>query len=905
MPENVMDISEDRETSWSELKAKLKHLKNPQNAYEDQKTIISSILHFSNLSFFLGKGLKESHGYLKKAQRMAERIGDQRSQALITLHIGRHYYFSKARHESLSYLSKGKLIINNIGDEDILTQSNEFIGFYYHVQGLYYKARPYFEQAARSYESEDARLVHNPIGPLWLSFCTSYLGDFHLAIGTLDYYRRLALARSDESMAAYTRAVLGYVLLMIRRKKEAVFHLSGAQREARKTNNTMALRSSGAFLAYYHFLEGRLEESRNVLEEALEHGRQLGIIGHYGTPFVLELLLEYHLSSIDPISFFPFHQEITRQLSGPNIHLHGVALRLRAMEKAHTQNGIDTVEADLTESEQCLIRSGDRIQLAKTRLELARLKIRQGDKTNAKFYVQKAWKNLSGYQDEYFPEDLKPLLNIQHPDGGWPQEDSFGRFMTMIKDLMPSTNLDELLHRVVSATNRLFEAERGGLFWFDREDAKQPTRLRASCNLTEKETLDESFAPQHSLVLKAYRTNEPQIVKQKTVDRWPQNIQATLCLPIAVGKDTRGVLYHDNSYVNSGFDFLKKYQLVQLAECLTAYIIQIQNYSRKTEYLTAEKITAIERAHKNEIIGDSPPMRKVLDQVDRIAASDSTVLLLGETGVGKELFANRLHRMSRRNDGPMVVVDPTTIPENLFESELFGHERGAFTGADRRRIGRVELAHKGTLFIDEVGEIPKAIQVKLLRAIQEKTLVRIGGHKEIKSDFRLIAATNRDLAKDVAAGLFREDLYFRLNVVPVTIPPLRERGNDIPLLATHYLKRYALKHHQPCLKLTPLDESRLKGYRWLGNVRELQNIMERAVLFSDGSSLDIMLPSEKEEPADRFFADHPTMDDMQRRYIQYAIGLANGKISGPGGAAELLDMKRQTLQKRMKKLGIA
>ena len=901
----LVDTGNDREKAWSDLKKNLEQLTDAKSVHGNEKLLVSNVLHFSNLAFLLGKGLQESYKFLKTAQKVAKDSGDQRSEALIKLHIGRYYYFSKDRHASLSFLADGKSIIESLGDEDILAQSAEFIGFYYHIQGRYYEARPFFERAARIYESADARLVCNPTGPLWLSFCTSYLGDFDLAIGTLDYYRRLALGRSDQSMAAYIRAVLGYVLLMIRRKKEAVFHLSGAQREAQKANNSMALRSSGAFLAYYHFLEGRLRESRDVLQEAFEYGKQTGIITHYGTPFVLELLFEYHRSRIDPISIFPYRKEIEKQISGPNIHLRGVALRLKAMEEALAKSDTSQIEAHLAESERCLIQSGDRIQLAKTRLEFARLKVIQKDKINAKFYAQKAWKNLSGYQDEYYPDDLKPLLNVGNQIGErWSQDDFFERFMNMIKNLMPSAQLDDLLNRVVSATNRFFGAERGGLFWFDKENPHLRPELRAARNLTEKETLGESFKPQLALVLKAHRTTEPQVVKLNTVNRWPQNIKAILCLPIEVGGETRGVLYHDNSYLNSGFDFLKKHQLVQFADCLTAYITQTERYSRHTEYLTKDKITASERADENEIVTNSQIMKKLLNQTDRIAASDSTVLLLGETGVGKELFANRLHRMSKRRDGPMVVVDPTTLPENLFESELFGHERGSFTGADRRKIGRIELAHRGTLFIDEVGEIPKAIQVKLLRAIQEKTLVRIGGYKEIKSDFRLIAATNRNLVEDVAAGLFREDLYFRLNVLPINIPPLRERIEDIPLLARHFMQRYALKHHQPSPKLRPLDESRLKGYHWPGNVRELQNIIERTVLLSDGISLDIMLPTEKLPLEDQFFTDHPSLDELQRRYIQYTLELTGGKISGPGGAAEMLEMKRQTLQKRMKKLGL-
>jgi transcriptional regulator with GAF, ATPase, and Fis domain len=246
----------------------------------------------------------------------------------------------------------------------------------------------------------------------------------------------------------------------------------------------------------------------------------------------------------------------------------------------------------------------------------------------------------------------------------------------------------------------------------------------------------------------------------------------------------------------------------------------------------------------------------------------------------------------------------TTISENLVESELFGHERGAFTGADRQKKGRLELAHRGTLFIDEVGEIPKTIQVKLLRAIEEKTLVRVGGMRTLVSDFRLIAATNRDLATEVAAGHFREDLYYRLNVIPIILPPLRERIDDIPLLAQHFLNRYSLKYKRTLMGLSIDDEERLKNYHWPGNVRELKNVMERATLLSTGPQFELILPERGSEASPSIIGDTPTMEELQRRYINLIIEKSNGKISGPGGAAQILGMKRTSLYTRMKKLGL-
>ena len=249
-----------------------------------------------------------------------------------------------------------------------------------------------------------------------------------------------------------------------------------------------------------------------------------------------------------------------------------------------------------------------------------------------------------------------------------------------------------------------------------------------------------------------------------------------------------------------------------------------------------------------------------------------------------------------------MTVDLSAIPETLIESELFGHEKGAFTGADRQKPGRLELAHQGTLFIDEVGEIPVHLQTKLLRVLQEKTFVRIGASRPLSSDFRLLAATNRDLEVEVAEGRFRKDLYYRLNVVPLRVPPLRERGRDVALLAKHFLDHYGRKHNRPDIQLSSEEKEELLAYHWPGNVRELKNIIERAVLLAEEQVIGLNLPNKTEPLSNHPFEAMPTMEDLQRRYIKFVLERTGGRIGGPGGAAEILGMKRTTVYTRMKKL---
>jgi transcriptional regulator with PAS, ATPase and Fis domain len=372
-------------------------------------------------------------------------------------------------------------------------------------------------------------------------------------------------------------------------------------------------------------------------------------------------------------------------------------------------------------------------------------------------------------------------------------------------------------------------------------------------------------------------------------------------------------LYHDNIYSEADFAFSPD-TLNQIGRNLGIYVRRIQQYCRQMEEKTLVAIretTSNAQLDDRNIICQSRTMHELLAQADKAAAADAPVLILGETGVGKELLARRLHDMSSRNMGPFVAVNLSAIPEMLLESELFGHEKGAFTGAVNQKPGRMELANRGTLFVDEIGEIPLSLQVKLLRVLEEKVFFRVGGVKSISSNFRLVAATNRDLIKEIGSGNFREDLYYRLNVVPLVAPPLRMRGNDIILLAEYFLDKYSRKYQKNLPVLTPEDQALLKAYRWPGNVRELQNVIERTVVLSDGGGLNLMIPRSPDSPGwranhpDSILSDMPTMDEMQRRYILLAIKKSNGKMSGKGGASEILGMTRTTLYTRMKKLGIS
>lgn len=316
-----------------------------------------------------------------------------------------------------------------------------------------------------------------------------------------------------------------------------------------------------------------------------------------------------------------------------------------------------------------------------------------------------------------------------------------------------------------------------------------------------------------------------------------------------------------------------------------------------------QKILSVEPS--SELLGTSDPMKYLLYRIRQVAPAETTVLIQGETGTGKELVAESVHRLSARRDRPLIRMNCAALAPGLAESELFGHEKGAFTGAQVQRKGRFELADGGTLFLDEVGELPPELQAKLLRVLQDGQYQRVGGERTLVADVRVIAATNRDLAKEVAAGRFREDLWYRLNVFPITVPPLRERKEDIPILAQAFVTRFCAQGPRPELRIPTAVIQALQAYGWPGNIRELQNVLERAVLVSDGDSLRLAEPlgrsaAPREGPSEETLS----LDEVERRHVARVLERTGGRIEGQGGAAELLGLRPSTLRSLMTRLGI-
>src|SRR5580658_418863 len=384
-------------------------------------------------------------------------------------------------------------------------------------------------------------------------------------------------------------------------------------------------------------------------------------------------------------------------------------------------------------------------------------------------------------------------------------------------------------------------------------------------------------------------------------------IQSFCSIPLITRKGKLGTLNlgsgTDGAFAPQDVSFLKQVaaQLAIALDNARAYaeIAELTDKLKKEKLYLQDEIRSV--LNFEEIVGESPALKHVLAQVNTVAPLDATVLILGETGTGKELVARAIHRMRSRKDGSFIKLNCAAIPTGLLESELFGHEKGAFTGAVSAKIGRLELADKGTLFLDEVGDIPLELQPKLLRVLQDQEFERLGGVRTIRVNIRLIAATNRDLAKSVATREFRSDLYYRLHVFPVHMPPLRERGRDVELLVRYFVQRFSRRMNKQIETIPTETMNALARWEWPGNVRELENFIERSVILSEGTLLNV--PLSELRPA--FGVHHDaTLESVEREHILHVLRETGGVISGLHGAATRLGMKRTTLQSKMQKMRI-
>ena len=604
----------------------------------------------------------------------------------------------------------------------------------------------------------------------------------------------------------------------IRRLDDAQLYLEKALNDANVQRPSWVTIRALVTLAYVHYLRHDQEKCMHYVREYLKHSREVNVsVSPYS--YWMELCLAARQGKLPHMDGLDFAKETDEMIEGNNIYLQGISYRFQALLARGQGEADETIIGLLTRSAERLAESGHRIELAMTECELARQFHSLGRFDEARQSADKSAEIIAPFGNDLLPDDVKQLARWSGSHDNLLEE-----ILRLSQDIVTERDHREVAQHIISVSNRLTEAERGAIFLLEPKEESGIT-LRVSKNLTRANIGNAKFAKSMQLIKKVIREGKGYIGPH------PENkdLPSCICVPMVLRDEVVGALYHDNRFLRRGFKGEDLKLLAHFAglaafalDNAKAYeeIVRLnQKLLQEKEYLEEQQLQDL---YLDEFIGTSPEIKQVGLQIRQVADSDATVLILGETGVGKELVARAIHHHSHRKDKPFIRVHCSALPESLIASELFGHERGAFTGAVGRRIGRFELADGGTLFLDEIGELPQGIQVLLLRVLQSKEFERVGGSDTLRSDFRLIAATNADLEAKVKEHQFRADLFYRLNVFPIRVPPLRNRKMDIPLLADFFLKNYTTKLKKSVRHVRDEDLSRLLDYDWPGNVRELR-----------------------------------------------------------------------------------
>jgi transcriptional regulator with GAF, ATPase, and Fis domain len=844
---------------------------------------------------------------LRSALKRAERGSGKPLRALLQMHMAKNEWLRSRFSSALKHFGEGWALAKQLNDPQTMRAATVFSTFFLFWQGRFREAIQVYEQSMPDIEKYPQR-GFPLLAIITVGYCYTQIGQVTQGLGMLDAIRVQCEENGNLYMRAYAVGNIGNVLLEIGRTDDAIQLLETAAKQASEVHNDWVWISVKIALAYACYLKGERRSALAHLREFLDSSRKVQATV-YLYPYLIELGLAMKEGKLPQVEGLDVEAEIESTSQSENLFLRGIAFRCRAALEQMQGLPYEQVCASLEESIKWLEESGSQVEAAKSCLALARVELAYGNQEKARKLVLLVANPTTAFREDLVPDDLKALVE-ERPAG----DNLLKEILSLGHQVVTIREYKDLVQRIISTVNGITGAERGAIFLLDAEVDPPRLALRASKNLTTEQMEHPSFSSSMRLIEEVAREGKGRVLGINSSESpgamSDEVIRSRICVPMILRDKTVGVLYHDNRLLSSAFKETDLEVLSYFAALAAFALDNARAYDeikRLNTKLSEENLYYKEQhllnLHFEDIVGESPSIRRVLAQVDQVCGTDATVMIRGETGVGKELVARAVHRHSPRSDKPFIRVHCSALPESLIASELFGHERGAFTGASSRRIGRFELADKGTLFLDEIGEISLDIQVRLLRVLQTKEFERVGGSETLRSDFRLVVATNRDLEEAVKSERFRADLYYRLAVFPIYVPPLRERREDIPLLAYYFLNIYSKKMSKPFSKIPRSEMNTLINYHWPGNVRELENVIERGVILNDGPIFRAPpLGEEGSRPSSA--VECVTLKENERRHILWALEKTNWKVRGKGGAAELLGIPASTLAFRMKKVGI-
>ena len=751
---------------------------------------------------------------------------------------------------------------------------------------------------------------------LWLEVMVALhyalAGRISRGMGMIDAIRNKARLLNIQRIIIFADVIKVCCLLEIGKTSEAEAALNKLSFQPADAGNMMVnhhiLWEACNCKAYLLFEKKEYEAAYEYHKRALEHLSQIR-----WTVKKYSWRLEY-LEALEAKGFVnrgTYQSEVDALLKGHDLHQKGLGYRLRALGKMRVRPNHGSILTDLEKSEQCLVTAGAEIELARTRISMGHYYLKKRDQKTAQRYLSRAWQFISSVDKNLFPSDLISILPKELKG-----DFMINKIVEITKSLGTLRNAPSFLESVINIAMDFTMATQGAFIAIDSEGP----RIVASRNIDPSLFGTEASVRILQIILDAAKEGTEVVVPRSgkinndfanTLRK--AGINSLIGIPAEMGGHIHGYLCLSNRLDDRHFQEDTLPFMRVLSSQIAVGLSNIEIYREMKELKSRFEEEAI--FYKQEmginaksietIIGQSDRIHWVMKQIQQVAPLDTSVLILGETGVGKELVAKAIHNLSNRKDGPFIPVNLAALPRELVAAELFGHEKGAFTGADVRRKGRFELANGGTIFLDEIADMPFESQVKLLRVLQEGEFERLGSVDPIRSNFRVIAATNKNLQAEVEKGGFRQDLYFRLNVFPIYVPPLRERKSDIRLLAQHFVKKYSRKLGKRVKRIPHEEIKKLIDYSWPGNVRELEHTIERALILSEESK--IRFSGFEKMTAQQLSAENLEMmslADMESEFITRVLESTGWKVGGTNGAAAILGLKRQTLFSKMKKLGI-
>lgn len=855
--------------------------------------------------------------FIMKAKHAAELLKNNKALAMLELCLGRLYLSQGDSAKASAHYNEGWNSAQNTGDGPLIRKTSKLAALTLFWQGKMTDAIKMYERTLGDRE-EILPDLQDIWAHLMLAYCYGITGRIARGVGLAKAIRESVISKGSLKGEAFADAVIAQILLEVRHLEEAKTHVNSALRIGEQIGHDFVLWMAKPCKAYEAYTKGDLKTARSFMESALNHAEALGQ-AHYPSPWIIEILWSFDNAHVEPIKGYSFQSEVARLITWPDIYMKGAALRYHALDKKSSGLAGDEIIELLRQSQDLLTEAGACVELGRTNIELIKLLVENNEKDEAEDLAKKTYLTLTNIDPSLFPSELLCLI----PDR--PSENRIFNGLHAISKLSVTIDFQQshssYLGTIATLLTDMFGAERSAILLTQKQELHDPLNIAATRNFSTEDVVALLNSSMRAVMKAAVEKKETvviaDIVNDHTLVREIETglgIKSVACTPLVVTGTVIGMLYADNRLLKGIFskdDIL----IMNAVASQVALFLKASTLSRELDDFRNVFNEDASCAGQSElqswfpqIVGSSTTIRNALSRAKKVSGTDATVLILGETGVGKELIARAIHQNSDRAKRPFISVNVSALTESLLTNELFGHEKGAFTGAEKVRIGRFEMADRGTIFLDEIGDLSLEAQVKLLRVLQEGEFERVGGTQLIRSDFRLIAATNRNLVEMIAKGDFRSDLFYRINIYPIEIPPLRGREGDIEELVLYFVKRYSRMHRKTVKRVPESEMKKLVAYSWPGNIRELEHTVERAVILSEKGNLSfadigqthLVVPGEQEATPTELLP----LDEIERRHIAAVLHHAKWRIRGKQGAAEILGLKPTTLEFRMKKLGI-